>query len=74
MKKEKSTYRQTKIGLPKGAVSNTTLFNIFINNLPSRIKPVEDLLLLYLEGTQHLQDYTQHSTYFIRKEINVMWI
>ena len=30
-----SKYKQTKVGLPQGAVTSTTLFNAYINNLPN---------------------------------------
>jgi retron-type reverse transcriptase len=33
-----SKYKQTRVGLPQGAVTSTTLFNAYINNLPNTLK------------------------------------
>jgi len=32
-----SKYKQTKVGLPQGAVTSTTLFNAYINDLPNTV-------------------------------------
>jgi hypothetical protein len=31
-------YTQTKVGLPQGAVTSTTIFNIYINDLPNTVR------------------------------------
>jgi hypothetical protein len=33
-----SKYKQTRVGLPQGAVTSTTLFNAYINDLPNTLK------------------------------------
>ena len=33
-----SKYKQTRVGLPQGAVTSTTLFNAYINDLPNTVK------------------------------------
>jgi len=33
-----SKYKQTRVGLPQGAVTSTTLINTYINNLPNTVK------------------------------------
>jgi hypothetical protein len=33
-----SKYKQTKVGLPQGAVTSTTLFNAYINDLPNVVR------------------------------------
>ena len=38
-----SKYKQTKIGLPQGAVSSTILFNVYISDLPKHLKKIEGI-------------------------------
>ena len=38
-----SGYKQSKVGLPQGAASSTTLFNVYINDLSERLKTVKDI-------------------------------
>ena len=38
-----SSYKQTKVGLPQGAVSSTTLFNLYVNDLPKEFKSIENI-------------------------------
>jgi len=33
-----SKYKQTTVGMPQGAVTSTTLFNAYINDLPNTVK------------------------------------
>jgi len=33
-----SKYKQTRVGLPQEAVTSTTLFNAYINDLPNTVK------------------------------------
>lgn len=40
-----SSYKQTKVGLPQGAISSTSLFNIYINNCPNTIRSNNDIKL-----------------------------
>jgi hypothetical protein len=36
-------YKQSKIGLPQGAVSSTILFKVYINDLPKHLKNIEGI-------------------------------
>lgn len=49
-------YKQTKLGLPQGAVSSTTLFNIFINDLPQLIKSLKGMNISMFADDRHYID------------------
>ena len=38
-----SKYKQSKIGLPQGAVSSTILFNVYISDLPEHLKKIQEI-------------------------------
>jgi hypothetical protein len=38
-----SKYKQTRRGLPQGAATNTTLFNVMINNLPAQLGKIKNM-------------------------------
>mgnify|MGYP000415626391 CR=1 FL=1 len=41
--KQRSPYKQTRTGLPQGAVSSTTLFNVYVNDLPNELKSIKNI-------------------------------
>jgi len=42
-----SKYKQTKVGLPQGAVISTTLFNVYINDLPNIVRNTKTNIRMY---------------------------
>ncbi|XP_071035169.1 uncharacterized protein [Parasteatoda tepidariorum] len=40
---QESTYKQSKVGLPQGAVSSCTLFNIYINDLVDKLTSLDGI-------------------------------
>ena len=56
-----SRFKQSKVGLPQGAASSTTLFNVYINDLPKKLQTIpgievsmfaDDVVLWAAEKTQ----------------------
>jgi hypothetical protein len=44
-----SKYKQTKVGLPQGAVTSTTLFNVYINDLPNIVRNAKTNIGMYAD-------------------------
>jgi hypothetical protein len=44
-----SKYKQTKVGSPQAAVTSTTLFNIYINDLPNNMRNTKNNIEMYAD-------------------------
>lgn len=61
-----SKYKQTKLGLPQGAVTSTTLFNAYINDRPNTVRNTKTNIGLYADNavvwTSTKNNAKQHKT------------
>ena len=57
---QESNYKKSKVGLPQGAVSNCTFFNIYIKELVTKLKSIKvcmfaDNMVIWAEAASYFQ-------------------
>jgi hypothetical protein len=66
-----SKYKQTRRGLPQGAVTSTTLFNVMINDLPAQLGEIKNIKsALFADGLVIWTSVTKCQEYQLSKIMN----